>query len=33
MTGPVTGVHFKDKTIYLTVNGQDIAFDNVTDVK
>jgi flagellar basal-body rod modification protein FlgD len=33
MTGKVTGVHFKDKTIYLTVNGQDIAFDNVTNVK
>lgn len=33
MTGKVTGVHFKDQTIYLTVNGQDIAFDDVTDVK
>ncbi|HOG16746.1 MAG TPA: flagellar hook capping FlgD N-terminal domain-containing protein [Syntrophales bacterium] len=33
MTGTVTAVQFKDKTVYLTVNGQEIAFNNVVSVR
>ncbi len=33
MTGTVTAVQFKDKTVYLTVNGQEIAFGDVVSVK
>jgi flagellar basal-body rod modification protein FlgD len=32
MTGTVTAVQFKDKTVYLTVNGQEIAFSDVISV-
>jgi flagellar basal-body rod modification protein FlgD len=33
ITGQVSAVQFKDKAIYLTVNGQEIAFSDVTSVK
>jgi flagellar basal-body rod modification protein FlgD len=32
MTGTVTAVQFKDKAVYLTVNGQEIAFSDVISV-
>ena len=33
VTGMVTGINYKNSTPYLTVNGQDIAFSNVTSVQ
>jgi flagellar basal-body rod modification protein FlgD len=33
ITGQVSAVQFKDKAIYLTVNGQEIAFSDVKSVK
>jgi flagellar basal-body rod modification protein FlgD len=33
ITGQVSAVQFKDGAIYLTVNGQEIAFGDVTSVK
>lgn len=33
VTGQVSAVQFKNKAIYLTVNGQEIAFSDVTSVK
>jgi flagellar basal-body rod modification protein FlgD len=33
ITGQVSAVQFKDKAIYLTVNGKEIAFSDVTAVK
>ena len=33
LTGQVSSVLFKDGAIYLTVNGQEIAFSDVTSVK
>jgi flagellar basal-body rod modification protein FlgD len=33
ITGQVSAVSFKDKTIYLTVDGQEISFNNVVSVK
>lgn len=33
ITGQVSAVSFKDKTIYLTVNGQEVSFNDVMSVK
>jgi flagellar basal-body rod modification protein FlgD len=33
ITGKVSAIQFKDKAIYLTVNGQEIAFSDVISVK
>jgi len=33
ITGQVSAIQFKDKAIYLTVNGREIAFSDVTSVK
>ncbi|MBN1547772.1 MAG: hypothetical protein JW902_14065 [Syntrophaceae bacterium] len=33
MTGKVTAVQYKDNAIYLTVNGQEVAFSDVVSVK
>jgi hypothetical protein len=33
ITGQVSAIQFKDKAIYLTVNGREIAFGDVTSVK
>ncbi|HPJ96421.1 MAG TPA: flagellar hook capping FlgD N-terminal domain-containing protein [Syntrophales bacterium] len=32
-TGKVTAVQYKDNAIYLTVNGQEVAFSNIVSVK
>jgi flagellar basal-body rod modification protein FlgD len=33
VTGEVTAVQFRDNAIYLTVNDQEVAFDNLVSVK
>jgi flagellar basal-body rod modification protein FlgD len=33
VSGVVSAIQYKDQAIYLTVNGQEIAFSNVTSVK
>ncbi|HLA27738.1 MAG TPA: flagellar hook capping FlgD N-terminal domain-containing protein [Syntrophales bacterium] len=33
ITGQVSAVSFKDKTIYLTVNGEEVSFNDVMSVK
>lgn len=33
VTGEVTAVQFRDNAIYLTVNGMEVAFDNLVSVK